>query len=136
MTRVSDWTQWVSTYGLALIIVIVIFILIVRYIPRFVDSYFESKKQRESNTKALITALNNSNNVIGHNSDVITKNSEINVQYQTLLSKYSESVISFTETTANLAQQVEKGNDMNQKVYIAVLHMQDNIDDVKNKINQ
>ena len=135
MTRVSDWTQWVSTYGLALIIVIVIFILIVRYIPRFVDSYFESKKQRESNTKALITALNNSNNVIGHNSDVITKNSEINVQYQTLLSKYSESVISFTETTADLAQQVEKGNDMNQKVYIAVLHMQDNIDDVKNKIN-
>ena len=136
MTRVSDWTQWVSTYGLALIIVIVIFILIVRYIPRFVDSYFENKKQQESNTKALITALNNSNNVIGHNSDVITKNSEINVQYQTLLSKYSESVISFTETTANLAQQVEKGNDMNQKVYIAVLHMQDNIDDVKNKINQ
>ncbi len=135
MTRVSDWTQWVSTYGLALIIVIVIFILIVRYIPRFVDSYFESKKQRESNTKALITALNNSNNVIGHNSDVITKNSEINVQYQTLLSKYSESVISFTETTADLAQQVEKGNDMNQKVYIAVLHMQDNIDDVKNKID-
>jgi predicted PurR-regulated permease PerM len=136
MTRVSDWTQWVSTYGLALIIVIVIFILIVRYIPRFVDSYFENKKQQESNTKALITALNNSNNVIGHNSDVITKNSEINVQYQTLLSKYSESVISFTETTADLAQQVEKGNDMNQKVYIAVLHMQDNIDDVKNKINQ
>lgn len=135
MTRVSDWTQWVSTYGLALIIVIVIFILIVRYIPRFVDSYFESKKQQESNTKALITALNNSNNVIGHNSDVITKNSEINVQYQTLLSKYSESVISFTETTADLAQQVEKGNDMNQKVYIAVLHMQDNIDDVKNKID-
>ena len=135
MTRVSDWTQWISTYGLALVIVIVLLVLVIRYVPRFIDSYFDNKKQQNENTKALISALNNSNNVIGHNSDVITKNSEINVQYQTLLSKYSESVISFTETTADLARQVEKGNDMNQKVYIAVLHMQDNINDVKDKIN-
>lgn len=129
MTRVSDWTQWISTYGLALVIVIVLLILLIKYVPRFVDSYFENKKHQEENTKALITALNNSNNVIGHNSDVITKNSEINVQYQILLSKYSDSIINFTETTADLAKQVEKGNDLNQKVYTEVLRIKDKVED-------
>ena len=66
--------------------------------------------------------------MIGHNSDVITKSSEINVQYQTLLSKYSELVISFTKTTENLTNQVEKGNNLNQKVYTEVLRIKDKVE--------
>jgi len=127
MEEVNNWTQWVSTYGLAVFIVIVLLVLIIKYLPRFIDSYFDNKKQQNDNTKALITALNNSNNVIDRNSAAITKNSEINVQYQTLLTKYSESVISFTETTADLARQVEKGNDLNQKVYTEVLRLKDKV---------
>ena len=137
--RASDITSWISVYGLATVIVIILLVFLIKYIPKFYDQYIINKKREQDQmdrllnmqaeqTKSVTAALERSNVVIESNTRVVELNAQTNAGTQ-------QALIKCTDALGELSNKIEKNSDLNQKVYNEVLLLQNNVQDIKEKVS-
>lgn len=137
--RASDFTGWLQEYGISTAILIVIIFTTLIFLPKFWEEHKETKKRDQDQmdrllnmqleqTKAVTAALDRSNTVIESNSRVVEMNAKAYEQTQTALVKC-------TDTLDELSDKIEKSTGLNQKIYNEVILLQNNVQDVKEKVS-
>jgi len=137
--RASDITSWINQFGVSTAIVILILVGIILFMPKFWEQYKQQKKREQDQmdrllnmqseqTKSVTAALERSNLVIEANTKTVEMNARTNERTQNAL-------IKCTDTLSELSSKIEKNTDLNQKIYNEVILLQNNVQDVKDKVS-
>jgi len=138
MNDVVQNVDLISKIGLPLFISICVIFMAIKWLPKWMDNYFESKKKQQEqydtqlniqneNTKAVTAALERSNIIIERNTQVIERNTEVNEKSQEIFAKYNTVIDNFGESIDKQAIEVNKNSELLQKTYTEIVRVHDKV---------